>query len=298
MALIARNRVSRYLWRQWSRGLASKALKTEAEPGKIADEGAEVDAKVDLDLSEAVKQGPIRPSGQELLAKDQPGILDRIFPYDKIAQKLIGNHKDIRNSWMFKLMGANSAYTKRQVCAYRTWESIRGLCEGGRLLPMLRLPNEDQDKFLTWWELCALHVWLVVRRSRLGAGDERKLTAAINELMWTEVEARMYNEEGLPYMQLSKWTKELQKTWYARSLLLDVALEKQDFYEMDNILLRNMTCLKNDRSRAIRLRAYILAELRRIQDVSTEEWLQSTLFPVGLKLQTQTADAGLKRMDA
>lgn len=82
------------------------------------------------------------------------------------------------------------------MAAIKSWESILEICEGEDILDMLRIPEEERDGFMVWFELISIHTWLLVRRASVGSKLDKKICEGVVEEFWREAEVKLYEEEG------------------------------------------------------------------------------------------------------
>ncbi|KAJ8906227.1 hypothetical protein NDN08_002721 [Rhodosorus marinus] len=277
--MLARSTTMRGIWR----GLASKPAAAEKSklPAALKADG----------LKSVAGEDPMNMTGEQLEKLDfeaarrrlkeegefKPNFLQRALGLDKLVGWML-HGPDKRRDFFMRMLGAGSMYTKRRVTEMRIWDRVQEISYSDRFYNSLRVPRDVRVRFLSWFEVSGLHIWLTVRRAEVGDKQELKSAHNLMERLWTEVEVRLYEEEGLPYSQMVKVTRDLQKLWYARSKLLDKAVQDRDFDEIEKILLRNVNFIEKDLQRAKRLRMYLISELDRLQQITIEDGIEGKIF--------------------
>lgn len=94
------------------------------------------------------------------------------------------------------MLGAGSTYTKRRIAEMKIWDRVQEISYSDRFYNSLRVPKDVRVRFLSWFEVSGLHIWLTVRRAEVGDKQELKSAHNLMERLWTEVEVRLYEEEG------------------------------------------------------------------------------------------------------
>jgi len=83
------------------------------------------------------------------------------------------------------------------------------------------------DDFRTRFQLQSLHVWLVLARLRTEGERGRALSQNMFDIFWEDLESKLV-DQGFKFLEIAKFTKEFQQTFYAAAHAYDVGLVNGD----------------------------------------------------------------------
>jgi hypothetical protein len=142
-----------------------------------------------------------------------------------------------------------------------------------------------EPPFATRFEMLSLHVYLILRRLRAEKGSplEAEISQAMQtvfDLLWTDVRNRMLiKEQGMKLIESGKWVKECEMMFFGLAVALDECFDPingaVNSQKLEEVLARNVTCVRPDKQRITALRKYILLEKDNLDHVPVDQLWES-----------------------
>jgi hypothetical protein len=126
-----------------------------------------------------------------------------------------------------------------------------------------------RPSFAASFEMLSVHVYLVLLRLRRekGSAVEGEVSNAMQTLFdvfWTDVRNRMLmKEQGMKLIESGKWVKDCEQRFFGMALAFDDCFHSSPSSSpetLEDVVSRNVSCLKRDPNRVASLCAYIRSE--------------------------------------
>ena len=153
------------------------------------------------------------------------------------------------------------------------YEACSAQAESEPLREACRLP----DDFTTRFNLLVLHLWICMVRMRQ-EGDAGKNVSQMIYDMWVEDMEDKLAEQDFKWLEIAKFTKEFQHTFYGSAFAYDQALQGDDC-ALASALYRNVFNEETDAATVARAVGYVRKQLQLVEAVDSEDFMRNGVTP-------------------
>ena len=133
------------------------------------------------------------------------------------------------------------------------------------------------DDFTTRFNLLVLHLWICLVRMRQEGDAGKNVTQMIYD-MWVEDMEDKLAEQDFKWLEIAKFTKEFQHTFYGSCFAYDQALQGDDA-ALASALYRNVFNEETDAATVARAVGYVRKQLQLIEGVDSEDFMRNGVTP-------------------